>query len=410
MKTIIKAFKFRLKISKENEKHILQFAGCCRFVWNKILKLNEFRLENKYKIIRYQEMSFWLTKWKQSEEYSFLAECHSQLLQQKLKDLDKAYSDAFDKKQKLKRMPRIRKKGLHDSFRYPQGFKIDNRRIFLPKIGWINFFKSQEIDGLPKNVTVIRNGKHWFISVQVEFEISDPVPKTNAIIGIDLGVKKFAAMSNGSYIEPENNFRKLESKLAKEQQKLSRKIKFTKNWNKQKKKVEAVHKRIANKRNDFLQKQSTILSKNHAVVFVEALKITNMTRSATGTIESPGRKVYAKSGLNKSILDQGWGKFKNQLKYKLDWHGGRLVEIAPNYTSQKCYSCGYIDKLNRTKQEKFCCVRCGYEENADINAAKNILAAGHAVLVCEANLGRDRQQKPLGMSDLTPAFNWVFTC
>ncbi len=119
---IRKAYKFRLKITGEVEDKLLHFAGCCRFIWNKVLSLSLDRLKSKQSIIWYQEASFWLTLWKKSEEYGFLKECHSQLLQQKLKDLDKAFRDAFDKSQPLKRLPIFRKKGTHDSFRFPQGF------------------------------------------------------------------------------------------------------------------------------------------------------------------------------------------------------------------------------------------------------------------------------------------------
>ena len=229
------------------------------------------------------------------------------------------------------------------------------------------------------------------------------MPKTNAMVGIDLGVKKFAAMSDGKYIEPVNSFRKMENKLAREQRKLSRKVKFSKNWDKQRGRVRSVHNKIANIRIDFLHKQSTILSKNHAIVVVEALKINNMSKSARGKLDEPGVNVSAKSGLNKSILDQGWGEFKRQLKYKLEWHGGRLYEVPPNYSSQKCSLCTYIDKLNRINQEKFCCVKCGYKENADINADKNILA-GHAMLVCQANLSRGLHLVEVGSRNLCEAY------
>ncbi len=125
-------------------------------------------------------------------------------------------------------------------------------------------------------------------------------------------------------------------------------------------------------------------SKNHALVVIEDLKVRNMSRSASGTVEAPGKCVRAKSSLNKSILDQGWYEFRRQLAYKLAWLGGTLLAIPPQYTSQKCSRCGCVDKKNRPSQARCKCTACGFECNADYNAALNILAAGHAVSACGA--------------------------
>jgi putative transposase len=137
-KVIRKAFKFRLKTTPEINKCLANYADGCRFVWNKALALNLDRLNNKLPILWYEETNFGVTLWKKSDEYGFLKELPSQATQQKLKDLDKAFRDAFDKNQPLKRIPVFKKKGQSDSFRYPQGFKInqESNRIFLPKIGW----------------------------------------------------------------------------------------------------------------------------------------------------------------------------------------------------------------------------------------------------------------------------------
>ena len=120
-----------------------------------------------------------------------------------------------------------------------------------------------------------------------------------------------------------------------------------------------------------------------------------MSKSAKGNIEKPGKNVKAKSGLNKSILNQGWGIFKDLLKYKLEWNGGEYLKVRPEYTSQKCSKCSYISKDNRKVQKKFQCLECGHEENADFNAAKNILMAGHAIIACGENaLAISMKQEP----------------
>ena len=360
-------------------KFFSQSAGCCRFVWNKALAIQKERIDNHEFCLKYTEMAGKLTSWKKQPETTFLNESPSQSLQQTLKDLDRALKDAFSKSSP-KQFPVFKKKGLHNSFRIPQGFKFEDDKIFLPKIGWVRFFKSREITGTPKNVTVSKRGGHWFFSVQTEMEVSDPVHPSTSTIGIDVGVKRFATLSDGSFIEPLSSFKKLESKLTKEQRRLSRKVKFSNNWKKQKHKVSKVHIKIADARNDFLHKTSTTICKNHAVVMLEDLKISNMVRSAKGTLESPGQNVKAKSGLNKSILDQGWFEFRRQIEYKQTWSGGQVVVVPPNYTSQTCPVCGNVSRENRLSQSNFRCVECGFQLNADHNAACNILAVGQTVL------------------------------
>ena len=172
-------------------------AGCCRWVWNQVWRMNQQRLENHQPLVWYQEAAFWLRLWKQSEEYGFLRQAHSQPLQQALKDLDRAYRDGFDKNQPLKRLPRKKRKYQHASFRYPQGVKLDNRRIYLPKLGWVGFFKSREIAGKVRNATVSYRAGHWYVSIQVEQELPEPVHPSRSDVGIDLGVANFAALSNG---------------------------------------------------------------------------------------------------------------------------------------------------------------------------------------------------------------------
>ncbi|MFK8040516.1 MAG: RNA-guided endonuclease InsQ/TnpB family protein [Rickettsiaceae bacterium] len=159
---IRKAYKYRLKINDEIERNLLSFAGHCRFVWNYFWRLNKHRLSNGYHIMRYYEMNYFSKLLKKSNEYDFLSEAPSHVIQQKLKDLDKAYKDAFDKKQQNKRMPTKRKRNIHSSFRHPapNQLKLDNRRIFLPKLGWIGFYSSRKIDRDIKNATISYKGGH----------------------------------------------------------------------------------------------------------------------------------------------------------------------------------------------------------------------------------------------------------
>ena len=212
--------------------------------------------------------------------------------------------------------------------------------------------------------------------------MEDPVHPSQLEVGIDMGVNKFAAMSDKTYIEPQNSFRSHEKKLARLQRRLSRRQKFSKNWQKQKLRVQKQHKKIADVRNDFLHKHSTTICKNHALVAMEDLKVRNMSASASGSLENPGCNVKAKSGLNKAMLDQGWYEFRRQICYKLAWLGGTLVLVPPRNTSLLCNRCACTDPRNRPSQAHFHCVSCGHVDNADFNAAKNILAAGHDVSAC----------------------------
>jgi putative transposase len=395
-----KAYKFRLKTNSDTEEKLLKTSGYARFVWNKALSLNKERLEHKIPVMGYNDLAGLLKLWKQSEEYGFLKEAHSQVLQQTLKDLDKAIRDAF---KKSKGFPKFKKKGIHNSFRYPQGFKIQGNRIYLPKIGWVRFFKSRDIQGTPKNVTVSKEGNHWYVSIQTEKEIPEPIhPALDSIIGIDVGVVHFASVSDGTlreqFIDFPSPLKRYSKKLAKAQRNLSRKKKFSRNWMKQKKRVEKVHEDISNTRKDYLHKVSTTIAKNHGIMGIEDLKIKNMTKSARGTKENPGSNIKAKSGLNRAILDQGWGMFKQMLKYKLEYLGGILVTVPPRNTSLTCPTCGNVSKDNRESQAVFVCKSCGFSHNADWVGAENVRqralkqlglvdtsiypAVGHAVEAC----------------------------
>ena len=394
MPNIRKAYKVRLKTNTETEQKLLRFCGSARFLWNKSLAMNLERLERRQGILWYHELAFWLRLWKQSGEYGFLKECPSQVLQQKLMDLDRAFRDSFDRGQRLKRLPVFKRKGRGEGIRFPQGFRIEGRRIFLPKIGWVGFYKSRDIEGMVKNITISARAGRWYASIQVEQEIDIQKHPSDSDIGIDAGIKCFAAFSDGTLVEGVNSFRRHEDRLAREQRKLSRKQRGSQNWKKQKRKISRLHHTIACVRSDFLHKLTTEISQNHARVYVEGLNIRGMSASARGTIEEPGRKVNAKSGLNKSILDQGWFEFRRQLEYKLDWKGGQLAEVDYRYTSRRCSCCGYTAKENRESQAVFVCLACGYEQHADVNAARNILTVGQTGMACRANRSGGRQQEP----------------
>jgi putative transposase len=209
-------------------------------------------------------------------------------------------------------------------------------------------------------------------------------PTASTAIGIDLGIARFATMSDGRFVAPLNSFQKHQIRLARYQRRMARKVKFSSNWKKAKAKVTKANIDIANARKDFLHKTTTTISKNHAVVCIEDLQVRQMSGSAAGTREEPGKNVRAKSGLNRSILDQGWGEFRRQLEYKMQRSGGLLLAVPAHHTSQTCPECSHVSAANRITQARFLCVQCGYENNADIVGASNILERGYRLLACQA--------------------------
>lgn len=379
----LQAFKFQIEPNGEQIRAMRQYAGNARKIWNLALNRQQELQTAGEKFTNSFGMNNWLPAWKQ--EFSYLCDSPSQTLQQVTKDLAAAYKNFFEKRADF---PQFKKKGRSsDRFRFPQGFEIDeaNRRIRLPKLGWIRYRKSRGIIGLAKNITVSCVAGKWYASIQTEREVGQPLHPSTSIVGLDAGITLFATLSDGTMFEPVNALRTSAAKMAKYQRRMSRKVKFSSNWKKAKARITTLHQRVAHTRNDFLHKTSNIISKNHAMVVIEDLNVTNMSKSASGTLEAPGRNVNAKSGLNKSILDQGWGEFRRQLEYKQAWLGGEVFAVNPRNTSRTCPACGHISAENRKTQSQFECVECGYAENADLNAAINILRAGHARLACEVN-------------------------
>jgi putative transposase len=382
----LQAFKYELMPDGAQECNIRRFAGAGRFVFNRALALQKARHDHGEKKLGYADLCRRLTEWRNDPETLWLAEAPVHPLQQALKDLERAYSNFFAKRTNF---PRFRKRDQSSSFRFPdpKQIKLDqgNGRIFLPKLGWVRYRNSREILGNLRNITISQWGDKWFASIQTQREVEPARPRARTLVGIDLGIARFATMSDGSFVTPLNSFKKHQIRLGRYQRRMARKIKFSNNWKKAKAIVAKINRDIANARKDFLHKTTTTISKNHAVVCIEDLQVRNMSRSATGTVEEWGRNVRAKSGLNRSILDQGWGEFRRQLGYKMQWNGGQLLVVPAHHTSQTCPKCKYISAANRTTQTRFLCIQCGYEDNADIVGANNILERGYRLLACPAS-------------------------
>jgi putative transposase len=369
---INRASVFELEPTETQASAFGQWVGACRVVYN--LALDQRRMFGQQHRIYYNQQQAEITDLRAEVDWLKAVPVHA--LQMAVRALDSAYQRFFTGQCEA---PQPRKKFVNDSFTLPDpsylGFKRLNTNhgaVKVPKVGWVKLRGYRALGGVLRSITISRKAGRWFVSIAWQKEAPDPLPSNLPSVGLDRGVAVFAALSDGRKIEPLSAFKRIKDKLAKHQRKLARKVQRSENWRKQKAKITRLHRKVANARKDYLHKLSSDLAKNHGVIKIEKLQVKNMSKSAKGTVEVPGRNVKAKSGLNRSILDQGWSMFATMLGYKLAERGGQLVEVAAAYTSQTCAECGSIDRANRQDQATFVCVSCGHADNADTNAARNI--------------------------------------
>lgn len=371
-KKIVKAFKFRLKPNKDQRHLFSQFAGATRFVFNKGLEQIKHAFASGRKFPSYYDAAGKLVRMKLNDETTWLKKIHSQVLQQSLIDLyngiEHFFTDKKNKKPRKIRFPKFKKKGQKASFRYPQGIRCEEGKVFLPKIGWVPYWDSRPLEGVIKQATVILQGEHWYVCVTCEINIDIPetIFSADDAIGIDVGISNYLTTSDGEKVPNPAYFFELLDKLRYLSRALSRKKKFSRNWQKCRLKLQRLHIRISNLRKDFLHKLSTILANNHGVLCVEDLYIKGMVKN---------RK------LARAISDAAWGKFYEFLQYKCKWLGKYFVKIDRFYPSSKlCSSCGHKQDMP-LKIRAFDCESCDLEMDRDINASINIRAAGLADLI-----------------------------
>jgi putative transposase len=218
------------------------------------------------------------------------------------------------------------------------------------------------------------------VSLQTERQIEVAPTAAPGEVGLDFGAKTSIMPSIGPPIELPARIGRYERRIKRLQQAVSRKRRGSNNRRKAVARVAECHRRIAAIRRDFLHEETTGLVRNHALIAIEDLQVKAMTASAAGTLSTPGRNVRAKAGLNRSILRNGWGMARSMLQYKAAWRGSTLVAVPPAYTSQQCSACGHVAAENRVTQALFQCVECGHTENADRNAARNILLCAKEIL------------------------------
>jgi len=365
--------KVRLYPTDKQKAILSKTFGSVRFIYNFMLETKIEAYKNDKTSISAFELIKKLPKMKKFN-FEWLKEVDSTSLQQSIKNMDKAYQGFF----KLKKgFPKF--KSRHNSKQTYQTTtaQIKNEQLYLSKIGLIEMRGFREFGGKLKTVTVSFEANQYHASLLFDDGKEFVKPKHNKkSIGIDVGVALFATLSNGKMIKPLKLDKEIK-KMKKAQKSLSRKKKGSNNRIKAKQKLQKRHLKIANKRKDFSHKLSNEITSENQTIVIEKLKIKNMTKSATGTVEEP-KKSSGKRGLNRVITQQSWGIFFEMLKYKAEKKGGEVIEVDPKFTSQKCSCCGHISTENRKSQSKFKCVQCQFELNADLNASINILnSVGH---------------------------------
>ena len=365
MKLVNRAYKYRFYPTKKQIKQLAHSFGCSRFVYNRFLKFKTDAYYEKKEKINYHKTSELLTNLKKEKDFTWLNEISSVVLQQTLRNLDKAFTNFFARRAKY---PQFKKRNSKQSIRLVNtAFSFSNEKLTIAKnkepldIRWSRSFKGQ-----PSSVTISKDcADRYFVSFAIEENVFE-FPEISKTIGIDVGIKDICVASDEFKSGSPKYLRKYEMELTKRQRQLSKKVKGSKNRAKAKWKVAKVHAKISDSRNDFNSKLTTKLISENQAIAVESLNVKGMQNNHK---------------LAKSIADSSWGDFFRKLKYKAEWYGRKLLEIDRFFPSSKrCNHCGHINNQLKLSDRIWECPSCKCILDRDINAAKNILTVGLAGL------------------------------
>ena len=376
---IQRSYRYRIYPTPEQEKSLRQQCGNCRFLWNKFLDLNQQTYEATGKFVFGHALITSIPKLK--KQYDFLGLTFSQSLQQVGRHFDRALREFLDG---IREFPKHKKKKYRDGLTIPQKFRLGKTFVFIPKVGEVQWVKHRPYKGKVKHITIKQDGDQWYCSVNVEIKAKTPPRKQDEVVGIDVGLKTFATLSDGTTVANEKILRQHERKLKKAQRILSRRKKGGKNRTKQRVKVARLHRKVRNVRKNFVHQTTSCMIAKYDGFVVETLNIEGMMKNHC---------------LAKSIADVGWYDFKQKLKYKAGWLNKGFWEIGTFEPSSKCcHRCGWKDKDQTLSDRVFRCECCRLEMDRDLNAAKNILQIGKKQILSdgqEFTLGDERSSQPV---------------
>jgi putative transposase len=353
---IRKAFRYRVYPTAAQAQQLVAWESALRFLWNVAHEqrrqwLGRSRDERRY-YTAFDQINQ-LTELR--GELPWLADVPRNVCAQLLVELDNAWQRCF---KKLAHAPRWKRKGkdfLSLCEPHPKLWRLEGSTIRFPKLGNLRAVLHRPLEGTPKTCTVKREGDQWFASIACEIEVADPAPRAAPVVALDRGVVNLVADSDGRTHEAPRFYARTLKRLARAQRTVARRKKGSRNREKAKVRVARLHRKVSRQRNHVVHVLSAAYAKSHGTVVVEKLQIANMVR--------------ANSGLARGILDAGWGRLAECLRYKLAWTGGQLVEVPAHYSSQTCHGCGVVDAASRRTQAQFCCTGCGLRMHADVNAA-----------------------------------------
>ena len=345
---IARGYRFKLCPTAEQDALFRQFAGVCRLVYN--LALEQRATWGRRHRLGYVQQAAELTRLR--AEFDWIRAVYVSCQQQALRDLDRAFVNFFAGRA---RYPTPRKKGVNDTFRFP-GREVETRRlnakwsaVRLPKIGWVKFRDTRPIRGAVQNATIAGGADGWHISFACEIEHEAP-QNVRPAVGVDRGVATTLALSTGEMVSVPASLDWIEAAKRRAQRVLSRRKRGSRRYSRQRRRMARLQARARRIRLDFHHRAALDIAQRFSVAVLEDLCIKNMTASASGTVAEPGRRVRQKAGLNRAILNQGWGAFDLILTYKMEERGGRVVKTGPAFTSQTCSACGVVDARSRKNQ------------------------------------------------------------
>jgi len=380
-----KTFRYRIYPTQETERKLFWTLTRCRELYNAALSERKDAYKYAGKSVTYYDQQNDLPEIKAEirQEYQDIA---AHVLQDVLRRLDRAFQHFFRrcKNGEHPGFPRFQGRNRYDSFTYPDGagWKFEGQYLHLTKIGKAKVKLHRPIEGQIKTVTIKREVDEWYATFSCEMEEPPKLPVSYEDIGIDLGVTHLAMLSNGEMIEHPRYYRKAQKVLEQRQQALSRKKRGSHRRDKARKLVALAHRKIVRQRRDFQHKAAKKLVERYQLIVFEDIQTSHLTGKPKPKQDEHGNYLpngaSAKGGLNKSMLDAGWGTFVQLCSVKAAWAGRTLIKVDPKFTSQVCSGCGHIRKKDLSERWHTC--ECGCELDRDLNAAINILERGRRQL------------------------------